>query len=302
LHIVMTTHSPTTVALASDSSVYILQNNPRKLEQCTQQQALNLLTDGVPRLALSIDGRRQVLVESPYDQTICTKLFDFVSKRFPHERSLEFISPGRTNPKNGTHENTGVEIAILVHQTLVASGNNTVFALIDSDRCENKVDPQKRVFIFSCGNRDGLENLLYDPLLLICFVLTYAIDDRETFRLPSSLTLNSLKKMDAAELENTIEDFISYLLGHAADNQERVAVGYGYRFSLQVRNDILRMDDHDYEDLLRLKIPQLERQFNSRQPKAKLDFIDFIFKNEELIPNDLYETFMSILDAESHLG
>lgn len=65
----MTTHSPTTVALAEEDSIYLMsrEGSPR-LAKATKDAALRSLLVGVPKLSIRADHRRTVLVESPVDE------------------------------------------------------------------------------------------------------------------------------------------------------------------------------------------------------------------------------------------
>ena len=59
------THSASTVALAPENSLHVMYADKSGVHSISKSGALNLLTVGVPTLALSYDGRRQVFVESP---------------------------------------------------------------------------------------------------------------------------------------------------------------------------------------------------------------------------------------------
>ena len=65
--VIMTTHSPTTVALSSEESLYIMMENDPRINKITKQKALDMLTVGIPTLKIDYNYRRQVLVESDYD-------------------------------------------------------------------------------------------------------------------------------------------------------------------------------------------------------------------------------------------
>jgi energy-coupling factor transporter ATP-binding protein EcfA2 len=76
IKVILTTHSPSTVAMAPEEAVYVMNPGRPGLSKCSRAEALNILTVGVPTLSISYEGRRQVFVESPSD----AKTYDAVYK------------------------------------------------------------------------------------------------------------------------------------------------------------------------------------------------------------------------------
>jgi hypothetical protein len=70
VNVIATTHSPSTLACAPEESIYATSAERAGLQKMTKGRALNLLTAGVPTLAVSFSGRRQVFVESEIDSSI----------------------------------------------------------------------------------------------------------------------------------------------------------------------------------------------------------------------------------------
>ena len=60
--VILTTHNPSTVALAPEESIYAMNTGEPRIEKVSRNHAISLLTTGVPTLAVSFDGRRQVFV------------------------------------------------------------------------------------------------------------------------------------------------------------------------------------------------------------------------------------------------
>lgn len=80
IKVIMTTHSPSTVALAPESAVHLMTPGIAGIRRCSKAEALNILTVGVPTLSISYEGRRQVFVESPSD----AKAYDAAYKILSH--------------------------------------------------------------------------------------------------------------------------------------------------------------------------------------------------------------------------
>ncbi|MBM9539067.1 ATP-binding protein, partial [Desulfobulbus alkaliphilus] len=60
IKVIATTHSPSTVALAPEGSVHVMNPGRPGVHASSKAEALNILTVGVPTIAMSFDGRRQV--------------------------------------------------------------------------------------------------------------------------------------------------------------------------------------------------------------------------------------------------
>ena len=147
IHVILATHSATTVALAPQESVHVMRGGSAGLSKTTKGSALNLLTDGVPTVALDFKGRRQVLVESVHDALIYERLYREVRSHLDSERSLEFIGVGRT-PAEGS----GCSQVRHIVQSLVGAGNKTVFGLVDWD---NGAEAGQRVEVFAPAPQFG---------------------------------------------------------------------------------------------------------------------------------------------------
>lgn len=160
--VIATTHSAATVALAPEDSIFVMHPDKPGLHKTSKSLALNILTVGVPTLALSYDGRRQVIVESPADSSVYDLIYQVYKARLASERSLEFISSGGS-PGTGIEGQTGCAAVSYIVEQLAKSGNLSVFGLVDWDG-KNSCKPRLRVLAYN--QRNGLENVILDPLLL----------------------------------------------------------------------------------------------------------------------------------------
>jgi AAA15 family ATPase/GTPase len=81
IKVILTTHSPSTVALAPETSLYAMSKTEsktelRRLQKTTKDKALTILTTGVPTLSIDYENRRQVFVESQYDAQFYEKIYE----------------------------------------------------------------------------------------------------------------------------------------------------------------------------------------------------------------------------------
>lgn len=65
--VLLTTHSPSTVALAPEESLFVMEKRSKQLRKVTRDAAISTLTAGVPVLSVKLENRRHVFVESEYD-------------------------------------------------------------------------------------------------------------------------------------------------------------------------------------------------------------------------------------------
>ena len=91
IKVILATHSPTTVAIAPEESVYAMYDSSR-IEKISKDAALRLLTYGLPTLAISIEARRQVLVESRKDALVYEKIFSILKTTINSESESPRVS------------------------------------------------------------------------------------------------------------------------------------------------------------------------------------------------------------------
>jgi ABC-type cobalamin/Fe3+-siderophores transport system ATPase subunit len=86
IKVILTTHSPSTVALSTEKSLYIMNKvEQKRIQKITKDQALAILTTGVPTLSINYENRRQVFVESKHDVTF----YEMIYKKLRNNGKLE---------------------------------------------------------------------------------------------------------------------------------------------------------------------------------------------------------------------
>lgn len=234
--VVMTTHSPSTVALADEDSLYIMdRSEPRLRPAASVDDALRTLTVGVPTLSVRVENRRQVFVEAEDDQDLYGRLFSILRPNLRTERTAEFISVGDKSTGGG------VNAVLRIVAELQGRGATTVLGLIDRD---NRTEPPAPN-IYQLADRYSLENLVLDPLLLGTFML------RENYALPEALGLpaGTTHMALAAEHMQPIIDAVTSAVGLTADP---IAVAYANGESAQVPRAYLDCRGHELADPGRL--------------------------------------------------
>jgi energy-coupling factor transporter ATP-binding protein EcfA2 len=196
--VILTTHSPSTVALAPNSSIYVMhKQGQNRLQATSKDAALGILTSGVPTLSVNYENRRQVFVESKYDVQYYSALYGISKSSLDPEISLSFIASGPGG--NGDCE----QVKTLVVQ-LTSGGNKTVVGAIDWDT-RNTSTPT--IFVLGENERYSIENFILDPVLLGLLLLRERMLTAESIGLSKETRYTDAAKLGIEQLQaiaNTI--------------------------------------------------------------------------------------------------
>jgi ABC-type uncharacterized transport system ATPase component len=203
--VILTTHSPSTVALAPENSIYTISADKHKvLKPTPQDSAIGLLTTGVPTLSVSIENRRQVFVEGPDDVEIYSKVFDVLKTTGKLEPaiSLNFISAELRTGSNGSG---GCEI---VKATLKAlQGNKSIFGIIDWD---GKNESSDNLLVIGQNDRYNHENYLFEPLPMFYYALSMKLLKPEQLELNNRLTYADIKELDEITIQGCVDKMVKF--------------------------------------------------------------------------------------------
>jgi ABC-type multidrug transport system ATPase subunit len=166
--IALTTHSPTTVALAPEDSLFIMRApGAGAPEPTSRSDALVSLLSGVPSLSVIAENNRQVFVESQYDAQIYAELYGILRTlsepnqvaAIKPDISLSFVSSG--NGGTGSCDQVAKIVSSL-------KDNPFVSGMIDWDR---GAAGSERIVVLGSGERYSIENFIFDPVVLAGFLL-----------------------------------------------------------------------------------------------------------------------------------
>ncbi|WP_082086523.1 AAA family ATPase [Aquitalea pelogenes] len=293
--VILTTHSPSTVALAPEEAIYAMNPSGPMIEKVSKGSALMLLTAGVPTLSVAFDGRRQVFVESRTDASLYDLLYQKYKNFLNSERSLVFVEVGRKEV-DGTEKNSGCDQVIRLVDALAMGGNKSVLGLVDWDGEKIKT---KRLHVLSPGVRNGLESLLLDPVILVATVAKENIGfakERSILSLEESYA--TLFTWDATRWQSAISTLQKLLLEDEYIPHETISIEYMNGMTLQVSKKYLHMDDHALER-------KVIKTFGFLMPKNKhagglmRHVVESILSdNIYIMPKDFIITMNSILTEE----
>lgn len=268
--VLITTHSPTTVALSPENSTYIVSEN--LITPVSKDEGVAELLDGVTQISINPENRRQVFVESQYDanvyQAIYSKLLH-LSDSLDSKISLNFVSSGPKMPEQQIKDKVsqilkidapelldefvksinGVGNCVQVVgqvEALLQGDNETVRGIIDWDL---KNQPLKYVSVLAKDYAYSIENITLDP---VCILLLLHMTK------PDSFTMDEIcgKSIHWSEwlknnelLQEAIDRFICKVLDK--ENDKRMSLSYISGIELLTDSTYLRMNGHLLEKLVK---------------------------------------------------
>lgn len=274
--IIITTHSPTTVALAPENGTYIVNENV--ITSATKDEGVAELLDGVTQISISPENRRQVFVESQYDADVYQAIYSKLVHRFDtldSKISLNFISSGPKMPEQQlkdkvkqilgisdekrldefTKSLNGVGNCVQVIgqvEALAQNDNKTVRGIIDWDL---KNEPQQKISVLAAKYAYSIENLTLDP---VCILLLLHTNE------PDSLTMCDICGSDVhwtewlkndGLLQESVDRFVKAILGRGSRKDTRLEYTSGK--VLMTDSGYLTMGGHALEMLVKEKYPAL---------------------------------------------
>ncbi len=282
--VIMTTHSPTTVAFAPTGSVYKLERKPRRLVPCSKDSAITVLTDG---FATVLETTRFVITEAMIDHTTYQSLFQAIqmSGAWPTLPNLVFVqasdSENRTGGGKGQVANWAGKLSEL--------GLPFFRGLIDRDS-GNADSPVIKVL-----GRYSLENYLLDPIILYACLV-----DKNRYQ--SVLKLDELRECNV----HSITSFPAFRLQEIADavcqklesfrpelvSTEKFEVEYQNAHKISLLAWMRDTRGHDLAQIVCSCFRDGERSLISR--KLEEPILMLTAKLPGFIPKDLVGLFVSL--------
>lgn len=199
--VIMTTHSPSTIALVPNKSIFICERKSFKIVKVNKDHALNILTSNINALSINYENRRQVFVEDKSDVFVFEKVKSLLKDKLKQDISLNFISIAKTG-------NGGCDKVKDIVNSLYKFGNRSTFGIIDWDLKNNDGDS---VFVLGNGKRYNIENYIFDPILVYAFLLRRkVIPKREVLNFGHSYV--GLKELELKQLQTIVNEITNLCL------------------------------------------------------------------------------------------
>lgn len=290
--VIMTTHSPSTVALAKDESLFQMNKNSPRLIPTTKDKALKILTSGVPSLSVNYENRRQVFVESKFDAYIYENIYRKLRDYLTPEISLNFISSG----VGGQGDCNQVKEVV---NKLSSFGNKSIYGIIDWDLTNNG---NEYVKVLGLNKRYSIENYIFDPILLGVFLLREKFITRDKFNLKESESFTVISGFS----ETRLQEFVNIVLGTIKKNieepieeskEESILINGS---KLQLPKWFLRTQGHKLEQVIKTTFKQLERF--QREGELKNQIIDKVIDEmPNMVSIDILNVFKSIQNDSQNI-
>ena len=277
--VIISTHSPMTVVLAPEESIFLMDKNLSKPVKITKQQAVSLLTKDLDNVRLSFENRRQVFVESKYDVQYYNRIVPLIWAQLP-------TVPQFLPPKSSSGSNCD-EVSSIVN-TLQGLGNDLVYGIKDYDTINHS---STYVFVLGENQRYAIDNYVFDPIY-VAFLLV-----RENILKTESIGLTPLSYVQLSQLDDTgIQTMIQYVvdsLGFNTGNQVEYTVQAGKRFV--ATKEYFLFNGHDLEAKIKDTWKPLNGIAKGGDNVLKNHVLDTVWTDYPgFISTDIVDLFMKI--------
>jgi ABC-type Mn2+/Zn2+ transport system ATPase subunit len=295
--VIITTHSSSTVALAPEESIYVVNKSGVRLEKVKKDTALKILTSGVPSFSVNYENRRQVFVESPYDVTYYDKLYLQLSSFLIPEISLSFISSGESRTdKNGIKISNCGQVTNIT-ETLRKAGNRFVSGIIDWDNSNTSSDAVK---VLGNGNRYSIENYILDPLLIGVLLLREKFASKEELNLAPNETFIDLKNFS----QERLQIFADYVISKVSlvinpTDKTMIAVKLLNGIEINLPKWYLHHQGHTLEKQILKAFPQLNAIKKGKEEALKVEILNKVVDDiPSIISHDILDLLKSVQETE----
>ncbi|MDV6347345.1 AAA family ATPase [Nitrosomonas sp. Is35] len=293
IKIILTTHSPTTVALSPEANIFVMEKDGKpRISSTTKDKALGILTAGVPTLSVDYQNRRQIFVESSHDVTIYDLFYQYSKSKLRPEISLAFIPSGKRT------DGSCSEVKSLVDR-LSTNGTKTVRGVIDWDKKNKSTD---YLFVLGENERYSIENFVFDPVLLGLFLLREKICNPSEFGLNLDFSYLSINTLTCDNIQKIADSIISSISANLivqpkmdSNQNSTVCFEYANGFSIKVPVYFSLIQGHELEEAIKKTFQQLIKYH--QEPKLKVDIIEKVIGDSPgFIPKTIINLFSKLQD------
>ncbi len=281
VRVIMTTHSPTTVALAPEESLYIMERSgsPRFQKAASKDAALSRLLIGVPMISVAAEHRRVVVVESPNDERLYSSIQNILGPNLRSERSLAFMPAGGNGLPDGCAAVVGLVGAMRDR------GNPAVWGIVDRD--DRVSEPHS--FVFMDASRYSIENAILDPMSIGLLLLAEAHPDVLAKMAPIDILT-----FDPARDGQRLVDVVTHAVRQISDDATLQIAEYADGLTLQVQAFWTQMRGHDLEAN---RVLTAFASLNIHRDRLKDRVIERVWRTRpSLIPRPTVDLFLRLLE------
>jgi predicted ATPase len=277
--VIMTTHSPSTIALTPEDCIFKMSNNPIcSLKKISKDSALEILTGMIPTLSIDYKNHKQVFLESPTDVTYFQVLFNKLNSEEQLNYKLYFISNemGKSNS-----DWVKATVAKLREGGVVRS-----FGIIDWD---DKNRSSTEILVHGEGNRYSVENFLYDAVYMAILFLEQNGANNIKSELIFDITYNQYNLI--TETEQRLQEIWDWFIDKVEEkyptlksNSTLFEIFYYNGKKVFIPNWLRKIQGHELETKLKIIFPSLSKFTSEGELQSKLSII--MAKCYPLVPLD----------------
>lgn len=278
--VIITTHSPTTVAMADEESIFEMNREEKIPQKISKEMALSLLCEGIPSLRVSIDKQRVVFVESSYDAENYHKIFDLVKRIHPFEIQPIFHA---ANPHNGSNCD---DVRDIVSKLSNVSG---IYGIIDHD---NHSTSTEKIIVMGEGGelRYTIENYILDPIYIGLAILHDNL---------ASIPFSEISYRDFDKTDKNIkQDYLNWIYSELELTNDSVTYTTLGNETYSISKDWITQQGHLLETKIKNKWPAFNRicDRNKGDNGLKSKLLDSVIKEfPEYLSVDFVKLFNSLL-------
>lgn len=283
--VIVSTHSPSTVALAPEEALFAMNKTDRRPYKVTKDKLLKELLDGVVSLSINYENRRQVFVESDFDVRFYDRMYQLLKPFLADEITLSFISSGTRRENSGDCGQVKRNV-----NEMRRLGNKQIFGIVDWDFVNSG---NEHIKVLGKDKRYSLENYLLDPFVLCIYLL---VSNQISFADVGLLERNS-KNFSSLTLADE-ERMVGYIVNRIRprinpSDEESVEVDYVEGKKMRIPSWFLLCKGHDLEE-------HIEEEFSlANDENGKKWQIEILekFDSPNLISIDILRLFQQIETA-----
>ncbi|PJZ79214.1 AAA family ATPase [Leptospira meyeri] len=280
--VLITTHSPSTVAMSPDNSVFEIDRETKIPSMVSNSHAVDVLTEGIKFLRISYEKRKQIFVESKLDVQYYERLYKLLSRKYNFTFQPVFLEP-----HSGSSNCTDV---ISIVEKLRISGSDLVYGIIDFD---GKNINAENIYVLGNGKRYSIENYLLDPIYVSLALIRYSKKTFSDFGIEGKNSYTDASNLVEKECQTIIEKFLT-ILGIAHEDLIPVMLENG--MTLNYPKSFLLHQGHDYETKLKNFFTELNAISKGQGDSAlKIGILQVIEEYPQFIPTDLTDTFIKVI-------
>ena len=298
---ILTTHSPTTVALAPEDSIYVIkkEQGATSIEKTNKTEAIRSLLDGVRSIDILPKNIKYVFTEAENDKYFYSQIYNkFLINKFPSEVHIEFIASGGKSEKTSNNVSGGKERVEYLVKKMRDSGNLKIFGIIDWD---SKNSNQDGIFVHSKNEMYSLENVIMSPYFLGLLLLQNSIIEvSDVITSETRIWTDTFNQNFKVEHLNALSEYVEKkIIGTERGELKDVELVNGKM--IQLGSKYCHFKGHELENLIKEKFKKLN-SFNNDGSLIK-GIIDRVIKiYPEFLPKSSLDILKNIQDSDSNFN